>query len=124
MSLPDYLKDIERIHSWLTWYAEVRDFDNYVALHLLYRAPDSQEITHVGAPVVFQMQPHERHALKAPVPTLQLDRQAATTLMTELWRVGVRPGGIKELPKPAEIAAMQAHLDDMRRLVFSTRRVA
>lgn len=50
-------------------------------------------------------------------PTLSLGADAAQRLMDELWRAGLRPSYKKADPNP-QIEAMQAHLADMRELVF------
>lgn len=120
MSLPDYLKNIECVPGWMTWYGEELDFGNSVNLHLIHRPPEAGQVTHVAKPVVFEMYAREaRLTTLAPKPTLSLARETAVTLMTELWRIGVRPRGVSEVPRP-EIDAIRGHLDDMRALVFRT----
>lgn len=48
---------------------------------------------------------------------LHLTREDAQQLMNELWRVGLRPrDGAGSI---AHVEATKAHLDDMRKLVFS-----
>lgn len=49
---------------------------------------------------------------------LLLSSAEAQHLMDELYRAGVRP---TEAESPGQVAAMQRHLDDLRRLVFADR---
>ena len=49
-------------------------------------------------------------------PTLELDEQSALSLMNALWHAGVRPSDFKS--PNGEINRLEAHLADMRRLVF------
>ena len=51
-------------------------------------------------------------------PSVVLDREGAQRLMDELWTIGLRPrNGSGAL---AHVDAVQAHLEDLRRLVFKT----
>jgi hypothetical protein len=49
-------------------------------------------------------------------PAINLTPEEATRLMDELWRAGVRPSSGEG--NVGQIGAIQAHLADMRRLVF------
>lgn len=49
-------------------------------------------------------------------PFVRLDASAAQQLMDGLWRAGVRPVDAKA--GDAQVAAIQAHLADMRRIAF------
>ena len=49
----------------------------------------------------------------------KLDTDEAQQLMNELWRVGIRPKNGEG--SNAQVNALKAHLDDMRRLVFKTK---
>jgi hypothetical protein len=51
-----------------------------------------------------------------PEPTLSLRQDEAQQLMDELWRVGLRPS--EGTGSAGAMAAVQAHLADMRTLVF------
>lgn len=62
-------------------------------------------------------------ALESTAPTLKLDPEEAQNLMDELWRVGLRPtdaGGDakKQAEGDATLQAIQAHLEDMRKIAF------
>jgi hypothetical protein len=48
-------------------------------------------------------------------PTMRIDSESARQLMDELWRCGVRP---TQVGTAGHLSALQAHLDDMRKLVF------
>jgi hypothetical protein len=49
-------------------------------------------------------------------PMLRLRIDEAQRLMDELWRAGVRP--VEGAGSVGQLGAVQAHLEDMRRLVF------
>lgn len=49
-------------------------------------------------------------------PSLRLPTEVAQRLMDELWHAGLRPAEGKG--SAGQLAAMQAHLADMRKLVF------
>lgn len=52
-------------------------------------------------------------------PSVVLDHEGAQRLMDELWTIGLRPrNGSGAL---AHVNAVQAHLEDLRRLVFKTK---
>lgn len=52
-------------------------------------------------------------------PSVVLDHEGAQRLMDELWTIGLRPrNGSGAL---AHVDAVQAHLEDLRRLVFKTK---
>ena len=48
-------------------------------------------------------------------PTLVLDENQAQRLMSQLWNEGIRPNGWGH---EGQVAALESHLQDMRRLVF------
>jgi len=50
------------------------------------------------------------------LPTISLSNEAAQSLMDALWEAGVKPSGGEG--HTAHIRALNAHLEDMRRLVF------
>lgn len=52
----------------------------------------------------------------ATMPAMTLDMNAAQQLMDELWGAGIRPS--EGSGAAGHIAAMKAHLEDMRRLAF------
>lgn len=49
-------------------------------------------------------------------PALVMDGNEARLLMDELWLAGVRPS--EGMGSVGQLSAVQAHLEDMRRLVF------
>ena len=51
-----------------------------------------------------------------PQPTLSMRQDEAQQLMDELWRVGLRPS--EGTGSAGAMAAVQAHLADLRALVF------
>ncbi|HJV89731.1 MAG TPA: hypothetical protein VJ623_05445 [Holophagaceae bacterium] len=54
-------------------------------------------------------------------PTFHMDRSSAQELMDELWRIGMRPS--EGTGSAGAMAATQAHLRDLQRLVFEKRGV-
>ena len=54
-------------------------------------------------------------ALYAP-PMMNLERDSAQRLMDELWKCGIRPS--EGQGSAGQLAAVQAHLKDMRELAF------
>lgn len=72
-------------------------------------------LSHVAAPLEFTMKPHEPGAF-IQHGTLELDARAAVSLMDALWHAGVRPSDFKS--PNGEINRLEAHLADMRKLVF------
>lgn len=52
-------------------------------------------------------------------PTMNLHMEEAQQLMDELWRCGLRP--TEGTGSAGAMAAVQAHLADMRKLVFTER---
>ena len=52
------------------------------------------------------------------VPTMRLRPDEAQQFMDELWRVGIRP--TEGAGSVGQMAATEKHLDDMRKLVFSS----
>ena len=49
-------------------------------------------------------------------PTAVLDEQAAQVLANSLWDAGIRPEGARA--SVGQLAATQAHLEDMRAMAF------
>lgn len=80
---------------------------------LLWQRHNGQ--TFVGQPVV--MVEHSPDVVAPETPTLSLSPDEAVALMDELWQAGVRP---TDIGTAGQLAATQAHLQDMRALVFKT----
>lgn len=59
----------------------------------------------------------EEDAVREIEPTLRLRPEEAQSLMDELWNVGIRPAAAAG--SAGQLSAVQAHLEDMRRLVFN-----
>lgn len=70
----------------------------------------------VAKPIEFV--PVEPHGFVSE-PTLSLRTEDAQRLMDELWRCGLRP--TEGTGSAGALAAVERHLEDMRRLVFKTR---
>lgn len=69
----------------------------------------------LGRNVVFEEQNEDARIEAEPV--LTLDPEVAVQLMDELWRAGVRP---TEVGTGGQLDAVRYHLEDMRRIVFSS----
>ena len=78
---------------------------------VLICASDSSRVTHVAGPICFL--PVEKD--QRIEPSLNLSYDDAVRLMDELWNAGLRPTCEGTA---GQLAATQAHLNDMRRLVF------
>jgi len=95
---------------WVNKDIRRRSFDLAVFLH----EPGLTPTEFIAAPPQFS-QVQEGLIIK---PTLPLTFEEATALMTELWNSGVRPSAVGSA---GELMALKTHLEDMRRLVFSTK---
>lgn len=69
-----------------------------------------------GQPVVMESYVLADLTTSVP-PTFKLPDEAAQELMDELWRCGFRPRD--GTGSAGALAAVQAHLEDMRKLVFT-----
>jgi hypothetical protein len=96
----------------LDFHAERTPYDRYVRLHFAESAqPDGSRM--VATAVTFERL--EPGTIAPPAP-LQLSQDDAQRLMDELWQVGLRPS--EGTGSAGAMAAVQAHLQDMRELVF------
>jgi len=66
----------------------------------------------VPQPIVY-----ERHTVDGLMrdPLLRLSQEQAAALMDDLWNAGVRPS---DQGTPGQLAAMQAHIGDLRAIAF------
>lgn len=93
------------------------DWMDRVSILICQRDFSTNQISHVARPLELVMQPHnpgsfiERGSLELAMPE-------AIGLMNALWQAGIRPSDFKN--PSGEINRMEAHLADMRRLVFVT----
>jgi hypothetical protein len=76
----------------------------------MLRITDQREVRRVIKPVVWQVD--ESPLGDVTEPALELPVPFAKALMTELWRVGVRPAGVRD--DSDRVVAMQSHIDDLR----------
>lgn len=51
-------------------------------------------------------------------PSFRFPRAEAQSLFDALWGAGLRPTGFKNEPQPDSIAAREAHIADLREVVF------
>jgi hypothetical protein len=93
--------------------AACREWTDRVDLLILDQSPDGTKA--VAKPVELVL---ERSALGAVIeaPTLSLSQESAQSLMEALWGAGLRP--VEAKYPNGEINRLEAHLADMRRLVF------
>lgn len=92
-----------------------------VAVLLCQRDHVRNRIMYVAKPVQWTMEQHDQDSLVLD-PTFRLTRDEARGLMDALWQAGVRPTEFKN--PSGEINRMEAHLADMRKLVFEHRKDA
>ena len=71
----------------------------------------------VAEPLIFK--PIERFEI--PEPQLELNDSEAQSLMDQLWQCGIRP--TEGTGSAGAMAATQAHLADLRKLVFEDARL-
>lgn len=97
----------------MKWRAEDSVVRDGVLLYRLETDDDGRRYMHEGA---FNRVPIEPNSFYPGEATVQLAYDEAQQLINELWRIGMRPkDGSASL---AHVDAMQAHLQDMRKLVF------
>jgi hypothetical protein len=93
-----------RAHAPLHWGDEVH-------LSIAHRCPDGHLA--VVEPLAFRTVDPGKVIEQ---PTIRMQREEAQKLIDELWRAGVRP--TEGQGSVGQLAATNAHLADMRRLVF------
>lgn len=102
------------IDSRMEFRAEEQDFGSKVAVWLIAPiTPFGDTRRHVGQRALVTLVPVEDGVVHES--TFLFDKPAAQRLMTELWRIGLRPHGFEG---PHDNADLRAHLADMRRLYF------
>jgi hypothetical protein len=79
-------------------------------------SPDGRTVA-LAEPIVMTVKKDEELCCEQPA-TMQLRPSEAQQFMDELWRVGIRP--TEGAGSVGQIAATEKHLEDMRRLVFSS----
>lgn len=93
------------------FHAQRRMFENAIALAIATR--DDHGRISVAEPIMFRAIAEGAYIEPA---SLALSLDDAQALMDELWHVGLRPS--EGTGSAGAMAAVQAHLADMRRLVF------
>ncbi|APW38461.1 hypothetical protein RD110_15670 [Rhodoferax koreense] len=87
------------------------NFGRSVEVRVITRNADG-DVDFEALPLTFEkFEPNQEW--RAPV--LEMDRDAAQSLMDELWRMGYRPE--RGHVTASQIAATEKHLDDMRAIV-------
>lgn len=107
------------------FYADDRDYGNRVDIVVVQRPPADGSVgwaRAICAPVRWEPKFYDDRRLTPDFePTMDLSRQSAIALMTALWKAGIRPAiEPNELEQRGEIRRLEAHLTDMRNLVFRT----
>lgn len=96
--------------------AERNIMERAISLYVLGRQRFGKQRLSVMSIPTFTTYEDEGQALGSlREPTLKVSYEAAQRLLDELWRCGIRP---TEEGTAGQVAAMQAHLQDMRRIVF------
>lgn len=70
----------------------------------------------IAQPIQWKVEDPDTMATE-PLPAFSLRREEAQRFMDELWNAGIRPS--EGSGSAGQAAAMKAHLDDMRKLVFT-----
>ena len=94
----------------LEFMARREDWTEGISLYLRQRTVGFGSVM-AHPPVMETVEPGAR-----ALPMMTIDIQTAQNLMDELWQCGVRP--TEGTGSAGAMAAVQAHLKDMQRLVF------
>lgn len=86
-----------------------------INLYVMGRRLGQQRISVMNPPTFTTHEDEGRSLVALREPAFTLSFESAQRLMDELWRCGIRP---TEEGTAGQVAAMQAHLQDMRRIVF------
>lgn len=96
--------------------AQYQMWTDGIAVMVGERNQSTGKIGWYAKPVKWEMEKLEPNGYVRE-PTLHLTDQDALNLMNALWGAGVRPSDFKS--PNGEINRLEAHLQDMRKLVFS-----
>lgn len=100
----------------LEFRAAVLDYWHRVSILVCLTDRETGRIAQVAKPIQMIMEPYQQGIT---IGTWEMDIEAAIRLMDALWKAGVRP---HEFQNPSgEINRLEAHLSDMRKLVFQGR---
>ena len=117
MSLPnpDKLQDypLERFEIGID--ADRNMLARSINLYVIGRKLGQQRISVMNPPTFTTYEDEGRSLVALRDPAFTLSFESAQRLMDELWRCGIRP---TEEGTAGQVAAMQAHLQDMRKIVF------
>lgn len=92
---------------------ELTDYGRSYAIYAYTVNRKSGQLS-VGQPVTFSPLDENVKAQE----TMLIPHERAQRLMDELWKAGVRPS---DIGTPGHLAAVQYHLEDMRKLIFVSR---
>ena len=98
----------------LKFYLDRVRWGEYIEMHI---RQDLDKKYAIGKPIVMEVK--EEPFVSSP-PALTFDSSHAQQLMDELWRIGFRPS--EGTGSAGALAAVQYHLEDMRKLVFDGKR--
>ena len=102
----------KKVHIGVYRNPSARRVDIYVT-----KDTNSNNITH-ALPLEYG-EPDDRDDANLDIqPTFSLEYETAELLMNQLWAAGIRPEA--DVGTQSMIKVTQAHLEDMRRLVFDT----
>ena len=89
---------------------------DYINLNVLglQGAPDVRQIAYRGVLAFVPLNRDPAAYPSNPDTGIRLGLDAATELMDRLWSLGIRP---RNIGTPGHLAAVQAHLDDFRKIV-------
>ena len=100
----------KKVHIGVYRNPSARRVDIYVT-----RDTNSNNITH-ALPLEYGEPDYRNSADLSVPPTFSLEYETAELLMNQLWAAGIRPEA--DAGTQSIIKVTQAHLEDMRRLVF------
>ena len=101
----------------LRFAAHIADFGSQLMVLAYKEGPYNERIALVE-PVPLTLTRCENPDASVEEPTFRLPIKEAQSLFDAMWREGMRPTGFKNEPQPDSIAAREAHIADLRAVVF------
>lgn len=102
----------------LKFAARIEDFGSRLVV-LGYKGDALGDRIAVVEPVVLTVTSCENPDSYIEEPTLRLPINDSQRLFDAMWHAGMRPTGFKNEPQPDSIAAREAHIADLRAVVFN-----
>jgi hypothetical protein len=98
--------------------AFTRPFSDAVEIYLADKQPG--RLTVISGLVATSYEYKEGETVQ-PSPAITINRESAVRLMDAFWNIGIRPS--QDAQSVGQLAAIEKHLKDMRRLAFKVLKV-